>query len=81
VRVLCGAADGAADSDLSSLFRTLRFVAKFDLRLPALFHFLDRLRITEQGVVRMRGLEPPPSFEDQILSLARLPISPHPLVV
>ena len=46
-----------------------------------LFHFLDKLRITEQGVVRMRGLEPPPSFEDQILSLARLPISPHPLVV
>ena len=29
-------------------------------------------------VVRMRGLEPPPSCLDQNLNLARLPIPPHP---
>ena len=32
------------------------------------------------SMVRMTGLEPALPFENQILSLARLPISPHPLV-
>ena len=30
------------------------------------------------GMVRIRGLEPPPPCEDQHLKLARLPIPPYP---
>ena len=45
---------------------------------PRQMEFGRRLFFEPNFVVRMRGLEPPLPCENQILSLARLPVSPHP---
>src|SRR5260370_347857 len=47
--------------------QSLKFNSVVEIRLSAL-----------ESMVRMRGLEPPFPCGSQILSLVRLPVSPHP---